>query len=106
MTLLRRLVGVLLVLAGGAALALGLWFHNFLGPGGMARFSVEPVGSTPIVIEPSVLNRTSLPVTISVTPATGSTASIVVGTPMPPPPSGTPSSMSSVPSRSATRRHP
>ena len=81
MTLLRRLVGVLLVLAGGAALALGLWFHNFLGPGGMARFSVEPVGSTPIVIEPSVLNRTSLPVTISVTPATGSTASIVVGTP-------------------------
>ena len=103
MTLLRRLVGVLLVLAGGAALALGLWFHNFLGPGGMARFSVEPVGSTPIVIEPSVLNRTSLPVTISVTPATGSTASIVVGTPTCP---GTPSSMSSVPSRSATRRHP
>lgn len=81
LTLLRRLVGVLLVLAGGAALALGLWFHNFLGPGGMARFSVEPVGSTPVVIEPSVLNRTGLPVTISVTPAAGATASIVVGTP-------------------------
>ncbi|MFN8097848.1 MAG: hypothetical protein U0Q21_06125 [Dermatophilaceae bacterium] len=81
MLLFRRLLGVLLLAAGLALLIVGGWFAAFLGSSGTARFAVEGVGATPVVIEPSVLNRTALPVRITVTPASGSTATLVVGTP-------------------------
>ncbi len=81
MLLFRRLLGVLLLAAGLALIAIGGWFATVLGSGGTARFTAQGVGTTPVVIGPSVLNRTALPVRVTVTPAAGSAATVVVGTP-------------------------
>lgn len=81
MHLAKRIVGAALLLAGLALIALGAWFAAYLGSAGAARFAVEPVGATPLVLEPGILNRTELPVRIEVTPAAGSSATIAVGTP-------------------------
>ncbi|MEI2777119.1 MAG: hypothetical protein V9G19_14350 [Tetrasphaera sp.] len=79
--LVKRIVGAVLLLAGLALIGLGGWFANYLGSDGAARFTVDPVGATPLVLEPRILNRTDQPVRIEITPATASTAVVAVGTP-------------------------
>lgn len=81
MHLIKRIVGAVLLLAGLALIGLGAWFADYLGSEGAARFAIEPVGATPLVLEPRILNRTDLPVRIDVTPARGSEAVVAVGTP-------------------------
>ena len=86
MVILRRLVGLILALAGLIPLSVGAWFAAHLGPSGTATFTVAGVGSEPVVITPQVLNRTDLPVRIDVVAqaavigvATPSDASAVLG---------------------------
>ena len=76
--MLKRLVGVLLALAGLVPLGLGAWFAAKLGPSGTATFTIDGAGSTPILLTPRVLNRTDLPVQIKLNGADGY---VTVGTP-------------------------
>ena len=65
-SLVKRLVGVLLVVAGLVPLILGTWFASQLGSAGSARFTLPDPGADPVLITPQVLNRTDLPVRIEV----------------------------------------
>jgi hypothetical protein len=79
--LIKRLLGALLLAAGLALVVVGGWFAAFLGSNGTARFAVPPTGSTPVLLEPAILNRTAHPVRVTVTPKAGSTATIAIGAP-------------------------
>lgn len=65
-SIVKRLLGVLLALAGLVPLALGTWFAIKLGPSGAARFDLAADSALPVLIAPDVLNRTDLPVRITV----------------------------------------
>lgn len=78
---LKRLLGAVLVLIGLTMLALGTWFAVQLGSSGTATFTAQPLAAGPLIIEPSVLNRTDLPVRITVSPKAGERAVVAVGTP-------------------------
>ncbi|GAA1795518.1 hypothetical protein [Nostocoides veronense] len=77
-SLLKRLLGVLLALAGLVPLIAGSWLAIRLGPSGTARFTLPDPGSVPVLVSPSVLNRTDLDVRIAVE---APDAVIGVGTP-------------------------
>ncbi|HNQ07674.1 MAG TPA: hypothetical protein PKH97_10860 [Tetrasphaera sp.] len=79
--LLKRLAGALLVLIGLVPLAFGTYAAARLGTSGSATFVVKGVGTSPVLLTPDVLNRTDLPVEIALTPRSGASALVVIGTP-------------------------
>ena len=66
-TLLRRLLGVVLVLAGLAALVVGGWFARALGTDGVATFEASPATDLPVVIDAETNARTDYPLLITAT---------------------------------------
>ena len=66
-TILRRLLGAALILAGLAALVVGGWFARALGTEGSASFTTRPPAELPIVIGPDTNARTDIPLTITAT---------------------------------------
>lgn len=66
-TILRRLLGVVLILTGVAALVIGGWFARALGPDGTAGFTTSPPAGLPLVIGPDTNARTDIPLTITAT---------------------------------------
>ncbi|MDO5501810.1 MAG: hypothetical protein Q4G67_01430 [Actinomycetia bacterium] len=66
-TLLRRLLGVVLILVGAAALIVGGWFARALGTEGNATFTTTPPAGMPLVITPETNARTDLPLLITAT---------------------------------------
>ncbi len=81
MLVVKRLLGAVLVLGGVTLLAIGTWFAVQLGSAGTATFTALPLSAGPLVIEPRVLNRTDLPVRITVSPKAGEQAVVAIGTP-------------------------
>lgn len=81
LTIVKRLVGALLALAGLALTVLGVWFATQLGSAGTAEFSARPDGSEPVVIRPDVINRVDADVVVTATPAAGSRAWIALANP-------------------------
>lgn len=79
-TIVRRLLGVVLILIGIGALVVGGWFARALGTDGSATFTTTPPAGVPVVIDASTNARTDVPLTIearadSATPITVSIAS-------------------------------
>lgn len=68
-TLLRRLLGVVLILAGAAALVVGGWFVRALGTDGSATFTTQPPPGVPVVIDAQTNARTDIPLLITATAA-------------------------------------
>ena len=66
-TILRRLLGVALILAGLTAFVVGGWFARSLGTDGTADFTTRPPADLPLVIGPDTNARTDIPLTITVT---------------------------------------
>lgn len=66
-TILRRLLGVVLILAGLAGLLVGGWFARALGSDGSASFTTRPAADMPLVIGPETNARTDIPLTITAT---------------------------------------
>jgi hypothetical protein len=66
-TILRRLLGVVLILVGIGALMIGGWFARALGTDGAASFSTTPPADMPVVIGPDTNARTDIPLTITAT---------------------------------------
>jgi hypothetical protein len=64
-TILRRLLGVVLVLVGLTALVVGGWFARALGTDGAASFTTTPPADMPVVIGPDTNARTDIPLTIA-----------------------------------------
>lgn len=64
-TILRRLFGVVLILAGLTALVVGGWFARALGTDGAASFTTTPAPDMPVVIGPDTNARTDIPLTIT-----------------------------------------
>ncbi|MFQ6170110.1 hypothetical protein ACK8HX_00765 [Oryzobacter sp. R7] len=81
LTVVRRVVGALLALAGLALTALGVWFATQLGSSGTAEFTVRPDGAEPVVIRPDVLNRVDADVVVTATPAAGTRAWMALANP-------------------------
>ncbi len=71
MLIARRLLSVLLVLAGIAAAVVGGWFTSRVGTDGTATFTLRPASSAPVILEPTLLNHLSLEAVVMVTPAAG-----------------------------------
>lgn len=68
-TILRRLLGVALILTGLAALVVGGWFARALGTDGTADFTTRPPADLPLVIGPDTNARTDIPLSITATAA-------------------------------------
>lgn len=68
-TILRRLLGVVLVLAGAAALVIGGWFVRALGTDGEATFTAQPSPGVPVIIDAQTNARTDIPLLITATAA-------------------------------------
>ncbi|HHU08452.1 MAG TPA: hypothetical protein GXZ60_00285 [Intrasporangiaceae bacterium] len=68
-TILRRLIGALLLLVGLAVLVFGGWFARALGTDGAATFTTRPPAGLPVVIDASTNARTDIPLTITATAA-------------------------------------
>lgn len=68
-TILRRILGVVLILAGAAALVVGGWFVRALGTDGAATFTAQPEPGVPVVIDAQTNARTDIPLLIKATAA-------------------------------------
>ena len=66
-TIVARVVGALLALAGLALTVVGVWFATQLGTSGTAEFTVRPATGDPLVIRPDVLNRVDADVVVTAT---------------------------------------
>ena len=80
-TIVKRVVGALLALAGLALTAVGVWFAVQLGPSGTAAFSVHPATTDPVLIGPDVLNRVDADVVVTATPSDGATVWMALANP-------------------------
>ncbi len=80
-TAVKRLVGVLLALAGLALTVVGVWFATQLGSSGTAEFTVRPTTADPLVIPPEVLNRVDADVVVTATPASGGSVWMALANP-------------------------
>lgn len=69
--LAKRLLSLLLVLAGVAAAIIGGWFTNRLGTSGTATFTLKPTTNAPIMLEPTLLNRLTTTAVVTITPVRG-----------------------------------
>ena len=78
---LKRAIASLLILGGVAMLVVGAWFAGKLTSSGTASFTARPLAAGPLVLEPRMLNRTDLPVRITVTPKAGESAFVAVAGP-------------------------
>ncbi|HBO55075.1 hypothetical protein [Janibacter terrae] len=63
-TLIQRVAGVVLALAGLVAAIVGGWFLANLGTSGTATFTADP-GQRVVVLDPDVLNRVDHPVEVT-----------------------------------------
>lgn len=79
--ILRRLLGVVLTLAGVAALLFGGWFARSLGTEGQATFTTTPQAGLPIVIDAQTNARTDLPLLISATGQDGVPITVSIASP-------------------------
>ncbi len=68
-----KVVGVVLALLGLVLTGAGSWFAAHLGGTGTATFTARPGSATPLLIDPSILNRIDGPVRVTATGAAGST---------------------------------
>jgi hypothetical protein len=69
--LLKRLLSVVLVLAGIAATVVGGWFTSRVGTSGTATFTLRPTSAAPVLLEPTLLNRLTAETVVRITPAAG-----------------------------------
>lgn len=60
----KRVLGALLALVGLALTATGVWFVSHLGTTGTATFTTTVDQDGPVVLDPTVLNRVDVPVTL------------------------------------------
>ena len=74
LTIVLRVVGALLALAGLALTVVGAWFATQVGSSGTAEFTTSPGTVDPVVIRPDVLNRVDSDLVVTATPATGGSA--------------------------------
>lgn len=79
MLLLKRLLSALLVLLGVAVTVVGGWFLSRVGSDGTATFTLRPTSTSPIVLEPTLLNHLTVPTVVKVTPASGQGAWVGAG---------------------------
>jgi hypothetical protein len=80
-TIVKRVVGALLALAGLALTVVGVWFAMELGTSGTARFTVSPETTDPVLIRPDVLNRVDADVVVTATPGDGGTVWMALANP-------------------------
>lgn len=80
-TVFKRVLGVLLALAGLALTVVGGWFATQLGSSGTAEFTLRPTTGDPVVIRPDVLNRVDADVVVTATPAAGDTVWMALANP-------------------------
>ena len=80
-TLVTRLAGALLALAGLALTVVGVWFAVQLGSAGTAEFTAHPGTSDPLLIRPDVLNRVDADVVVTATPAEGGSVWMALANP-------------------------
>ena len=80
-TLVKRLLGALLALAGLALTVVGAWFAVQLGSSGTAEFNARPGTTDPVLVRPAVLNRVDADVVVRATPADGATVWMALANP-------------------------
>jgi hypothetical protein len=80
-TIVKRLIGALLALAGLALTVVGVWFATQLGTSGTAEFTARPDTTDPVLIRPDVLNRLDADVTVTATAAPGGTVWMALANP-------------------------
>jgi hypothetical protein len=80
-TLVKRLLGALLALAGLALTVVGAWFAVQLGSSGTAEFTSRPGTTDPVLVRPAVLNRVDADVVVTATPADGATVWMALANP-------------------------
>ncbi len=81
LSILKRVIGAVLSLAGLGLLVVGVWFATQLGSSGTAEFSARPDSSAPVVIEPDVLNRVDADVVVTAVPASGGSVWVALANP-------------------------
>jgi hypothetical protein len=74
----RRVLGVVAAVLGGALAIFGAWNAFSLGPSGEARFSVTAKDPGILVVQPDVLNAVEVPVRITVRRSDGGEVLLVV----------------------------
>jgi hypothetical protein len=67
----KRLLSLVLVLAGIAAAIVGGWFTSRVGTTGTATFTLRPTSAAPVILEPTLLNRLTAEAVVRITPAPG-----------------------------------
>ena len=80
-TILRRLLGVALILVGLVALVVGAWFARALGTEGAASFTTTPPADMPVVIGPDTNARTDIPLTITAEAASSAPVTVSIASP-------------------------
>jgi hypothetical protein len=75
---MRRVLGVVVLVLGGALAIFGAWNAFSLGPSGEARFSVTAKDPGALVVEPAVLNSVGVPVRITAARRDGGGVLLVV----------------------------
>ena len=81
LTIVLRVVGALLALAGLALTVVGAWFATQVGSSGTAEFTARPGTDDPVVIRPDVLNRVDADMVVTATPAPGGSAWMALANP-------------------------
>lgn len=81
MAIAKKLLSLALAIVGLVLLVTGLWFATHLGTGGDATFRWTASGTSPVVLQPSLINRLDEPLTVEVTPAEGDSVWTGVGAP-------------------------
>ncbi|MGB7818328.1 MAG: hypothetical protein WBL35_06260 [Ornithinibacter sp.] len=81
LSIVKRVIGAVLSLAGLGLLVVGVWFATQLGSSGTAEFSARLDSSTPLVIEPDVLNRVDADVVVTAEPASGGSVWMALANP-------------------------
>jgi len=77
----KKLLSLALAIVGLVLLVTGLWFATHLGTSGDATFRWTASGTSPVVLQPSLINRVDEPLTVKVTPAAGDSVWTGIGAP-------------------------
>ncbi|GAA4400433.1 hypothetical protein GCM10023168_09150 [Fodinibacter luteus] len=80
-TIVTRVAGALLALAGLVLTVVGAWFAAQLGASGTAEFTARPGTTDPVLIRPDVLNRVDEDVVVTATAAEGATVWMALANP-------------------------
>jgi hypothetical protein len=81
LTIVMRVGGALLALAGLALTVVGAWFATQVGSTGTAQFTARPNTGDPVVIRPDVLNRVDADLVVTATPAPGGSVWMALANP-------------------------